>query len=250
MIYAIANRKGGVGKTATARALCCGLASRGYRVLAVDADGQRNLTDAFETDAFETDADRATLYEVLTGAASATEAVQSTEGGVNIIPASYQLELLDAEADSMTLLRNALATLRDNYQYIVIDTAPSAGILTLNALAAADRLIIPCCADAESLEGLRQIAGLVRGVRSADNPSLVIDGVLLTRIKRSRLTDTMAALISAEAAEMETAVYDAQIRESVAVKVTYALRKPIASRKSNAAADYDLWINEVMRCIV
>lgn len=241
-VICIANRKGGVGKTTTAHALVCGLVERGRSVLAIDADGQCNLTDVFGVDA------ESGVCDILTQGAKAADVIVPTAHGAELIPATVALEMAEAEmpVDALTVLRDALNTVKKDYDYIVIDTPPSAGLLTLNALTAADSLIIPAQADAATLEGIRQFAGTIDGVR-IDNPKLRIDGILLTRHSaRARLTRQMAELIAEAAADMQTKVYNHSIREGIAAKEAYALRRPIFDIKSKVAEDYEAWIDEVI----
>lgn len=244
-VICIANRKGGVGKTTTVHALVCGLIERGHNVLSVDVDGQRNLSKIMEADT-----EGLTVYDVLTGKTSAADAVQHTAQG-DIIPAAAALEVADIEMDpeDITRLRSVLAPLLTSYDYIVIDTPPSAGILTINALTAADFLIIPARADMSSLDGMDQISELIETYKD-ENPNIKILGVLLTSYSpRAKVSRGMAGLLKEAAAEMNTQLFKSNIRQGIAVVEAQALRKSLLAVKSNVADDYRAWIDEVEKML-
>ena len=141
-VVAIANRKGGVGKTATAQALGAGLRRRGYRVLFIDLDSQSNLTDALGVDV---DKVEASSLDVLEGNSEASETILQTEGG-DLLPATPQLATADKVIDGVGKeyrLKKALQTIARRYDYIIIDTPPALGVLTINALTASNCVVIP-----------------------------------------------------------------------------------------------------------
>ena len=182
-VIAIANQKGGVGKTTTAVNLAASLAVAEQRTLLVDADPQGNATSGIGVDRNETEL---SLYDVLLEECSAAEAIRT---GVqfrhlDLLPATPDLaaaevELVDRPGREQTM-RRAVATLRDNYDYILIDCPPSLGLITVNMLAAADSLLIPVQCEYYALEGLSQLLNTVHLVQRGVNPALTIDGVLLT----------------------------------------------------------------------
>lgn len=242
-IICIANRKGGVGKTTTANALAFGLTSRGKRVLSIDIDGQGNFSSIIDADT-----DGLTVYDVLTGNTSAADAIQHTEHGGDLIPSAAALELADVKipSDAFTRLKESIDPLRPNYDFIIIDTPPSAGILTLNALVAADMLIIPAKADITSADGLDQIRVLVDEIQ-ADNPNLKIAGILLTCFNaRSAVRRVVSEILTETAAKMKTHVFKTPIREGVAVLEAQLTRRSLFSKKNNVAADYSAWIDELL----
>lgn len=246
-IIAVTNQKGGVGKSTTAQALGAGLSIKGYSVLCVDLDPQGNLSYSMQAAA-----GGPSSYELLTKRAGAGETIQQTEQG-HIIAASAALSAADMEINTTGKeyrLREALAPVRSQYDFIVIDTPPALGTITINALTAADSLIIPAQAEIFSLQGIGQLASTIQAVKTYCNPSLKIDGVLLTRhSSRAVLSRDMADLIRDTAEQLGTAVYKTIIREGVAIKEAQASRQSIFAYapKSNAAADYMAFVEEYLK---
>lgn len=181
-VIAIANQKGGVGKTTTAVNLSASLGEKGKKVLLVDIDPQGNATSGLGVNKRGT---QKSSYDMLvTGEKAENVAVPTASENVDIIPshislAGAEIELVDAKGREM-LLRNALAPVRDRYDFILIDCPPSLGIITLNALTAADTLLVPAQCEYYALEGLSQLMATVRTVKRLYNPPLAIEGVLLT----------------------------------------------------------------------
>lgn len=249
-ITAIAIQKGGQGKTVTAYALGAGLALRGQRVLFIDLDAQGNLSYTLGADA--TGLTGRSTYEVLQGAASATEAIQHTPLG-DIIASSPALAAADTTLTAVGKeyrLREAIEALGDAYDRIILDTPPSLGILTVNALTAADSLIIPAQADMYSLQGIGQLWQTIQTIRRYCNPRLAIEGVLLTRFNgRAVISRDLSDMLEQTAAQMGTKVFKARIRECTALKEAVAVKTDIYTYapRSNAAADYSAFIGEILK---
>jgi chromosome partitioning protein len=185
-LLAVANQKGGVGKTTTTINLAASLAKLGQKVLVVDMDPQANLTSGLGQKSKAGDA--GTVYDALTRPEPLTDAMPFAIGtsvdGLTLLPADQNLT--GAEIELVTLprreerLRFLLSSVRDRYDDVLIDCPPSLGLLTLNALVAADAVVIPLHCEYFALEGLADLVGTMRRVRGAFNSALDIDGVLLT----------------------------------------------------------------------
>ncbi|MCL6605880.1 MAG: AAA family ATPase [Paenibacillus sp.] len=183
-IIAIANQKGGVGKTTTSVNLGAGMATLGKRVLLVDIDPQGNTTSGVGVNK----ADVANcIYDILINEVDPADTILETMiDGLHIIPATIQLAGAEIELVSTISrelrLKKALNAVKSNYDYIIIDCPPSLGILTINSLTAADSVIIPIQCEYYALEGLSQLLNTVRLVQKNLNPHLMIEGVLLTML--------------------------------------------------------------------
>lgn len=181
-IVAIVNQKGGVGKTTTAVNLAAAVGIAGKKVLLVDADPQGNTTSGYGINKKET---KLTTYELLIGNSTAEAAtIKSQYKNVDVVPSS--MDLAAAEVDLIQIehreaqLKMALAGVREKYDYIFIDCPPSLGLVTINALNASDTVMVPIQCEYFALEGLSQLMSTVRQVKRLYNPTLEIEGIVLT----------------------------------------------------------------------
>lgn len=182
VILAIANQKGGVGKTTTALNLAAGLAGLERRVLLIDSDPQGNATTGCGIDL---EADQPTLCEVLLGENSVGEAVVSVPSmGFDVLPANGDLTVAEValmeRAERAGVLRAALANAASRYQHILIDCPPALNVLTLNALTAADAVLIPMQCEYYALEGLTALLNTIEQIQASVNPELRIEGLVRT----------------------------------------------------------------------
>jgi chromosome partitioning protein len=226
-IISISNQKGGVGKTTTSINLSSYLAVMGKKVLLVDVDPQGNAGSGLGLDVNSLSH---TTYEVLLGEISAREAIAHTEvSGLNMIPANINLsgvdiDLVNQEGKEFSLKR-AIAPLRSEYDFIIIDCPPSLGLLTLNALSASDGVIITLQTEYFALEGLTQLMRIISLVQENLNPSLELEGVLLTMFdKRTNLSNQVASDVKSHFKEK---VYTAMIPRNIKLGEAPSFGKPI-----------------------
>ena len=195
-VFAIANQKGGVGKTTTAINLAASLAANDIRVLVVDSDPQGNATSGLGV---SKDPDKPSLYHVLLGDTHPKDAIRSTDfEGLDVITADKNLvgsnlELIDLDRREYRL-RDRLAEIRNDYQFILIDCPPALDLLTLNALIAADSVLVPIQCEFFALEGVSELMDTIDRIREAFQHPLAIEGILLTMFDdRTNLTRQVAA---------------------------------------------------------
>jgi len=232
-VLAIANQKGGVGKTTTAINLGTALAAIGEQVLIVDLDPQGNASTGLGIDRRSR---RRSTYDVLTGEATLRDAVIATAvPRLSIAPSTLDLSGLELEVsqarDRAFRLRSALAPLRSalpaatEFSYVLIDCPPSLNLLTVNAMAAADAILVPLQCEFFALEGLTQLLRTVESVRSALNPDLVIHGIVLTmHDARNNLSNQVVEDVRANSKEK---VYDTIIPRNVRVSEAPSYGKPV-----------------------
>ena len=245
-ITTIINQKGGVGKTTTAHALVTGLRKKGYFPLAIDADPQGNLSYTMGADTTQMG-----LYEVMSGDAKVHDLIQKLPQG-DILPSTLMLAAADMEfigKGREWIINNIVESVKGQYSHVVIDSPPTLGILTVNALTASNDVIIPMGADIYSLQGLYQLCNTIDKVRKFCEKDIKIAGVLLTRYNgRSILSRDLREGIATNASDLDISVFKTFIREGVAVREaqTQQINLYDYAPKSKPAQDYMEFVKEYL----
>jgi len=247
-IIAFANQKGGVGKTTSAVNLAAALAIEGQRVLLIDLDPQGNASTGFGVSQFQR---RITIYDVFASEGDVDEAEIATEiPGLKIIPATVDLSAAEFELSDAPkreyILRDKLNQRRGDYDFIIIDCPPSLGLLTLNGLVAADSVIVPMQCEFYALEGLSHLLKTVDLIRKNLNPTLQIEGVLLTMYdKRYNLTQAVESDVRDY---MGNKVFANVVPRNVRVSEAPSHGKPVViyDKSSAGAAAYMELAREIM----
>lgn len=245
-IVCFANQKGGVGKTTTCVNLCAAIKNKKQKMLLIDADPQGNATSGMGVEKNAA----VTLYEVLTQGVVAQDAIVKTKYG-DVLPSNLNLsgasvELVDAP-DREQILKHALEPLQEKYDYIFIDCPPSLGLLTLNALTAADTVLIPMQCEYYAMEGLTDLMTTLRLTKNRLNPALKIEGIVLT------MYDRRLSFSGQVAQEIERyfnkALYKTVIPRNVRIAEAPSHGKPIGaySRISRGAEAYAALATEFLR---
>ncbi len=248
-IIAIANQKGGVGKTTTTVNLAASLGVLEKKVLLIDADPQANASSGLGIDVESVEIG---TYQVLEHTASINDAIyKTTSPNVDIIPAhidlvAIEIELVDKEQREY-MLQKALTKLKNNYDYILIDCAPSLGLITLNSLVAADSVIIPIQCEYFALEGLGKLLNTIKSVQNIHNPNLDIEGLLLTMFdSRLRLSNQVVEEVRKH---FSTMVFDTIIRRNTRLGEAPSYGESIIAydATSKGAVNYLSLANEIIK---
>ncbi len=248
-IIAVANQKGGVGKTTTAVNLAASLGNKGKKVLLCDTDPQGNTTSGVGVDRRSC---KVTVYEMMIGGEKAQDAIVKTEfPNLELLPSNIDLAAAEIELAELEnregVLKNALAAVRANYDYLIIDCPPSLGLITTNALNAADTILIPIQCEYYALEGLSQLMNTVRRVKRQYNERLDIEGVLLTMYDgRLNLTQQVVAEVKKY---FPRKVFRTTIPRTVRLSEAPGYGQPVLyyDKASRGAEAYDELAAEVIR---
>lgn len=248
-IIAIANQKGGVGKTTTAINFAAALGSSGKKVLVVDVDPQGNATSGLGVNKRET---TFSTYHLLVGSAQAADTlIRTSYKNLDLLPSNIDLAGVEIELVEMGertyRLKQALSPLKDAYDYIIIDCPPSLGLITLNALTAANSLLVPIQCEYYALEGLSQLMATVRQIKRLYNPEIEIEGVLLTMFD-SRLNLTVQ-VVSEVKKHFTGKVYKTVIPRNVRLSEAPSYGQPIQyyEQGSKGAVSYNDLAKEFLK---
>lgn len=252
----VTNQKGGTGKTSTSLFLAYGLADRGYRILLVDLDAQ---ADASYSTNLKYDPKK-TTFELLLQDIDIRDAIvhanmPDVKGSLDLVPASPNLATLDVQIarkqliDTQYNLNDALKDVKENYDFIILDTPPALSIAVLNALTASDYVIVPTQADIYSLKGLGQLARTISSIKRRSNPDLKVAGILIGRYDtRTNFTKAITNMFNETSQRLQTKVFKNKIREAIAIKEAQGERTNIFTYapKAKVTNDINKFINELL----
>jgi chromosome partitioning protein len=248
IVIAIANQKGGVAKTTTTGALAAGLQKRGFKVLAVDLDPQGNLSDSVGAEMYELP----TIYDLLKRESTPEQVIQHLVP-FDIIPANIMLAGAEQEFSQTGKehrLKEMLLAVADDYDYIIIDTPPALGVLTINAFTFADEVIIPTTAGIFAANGIKQLHNTIKNVRKYCNQKVQIAGILLTKYNpRSTINKDLKELTEQLGVYIEAPIYTTYIRSSVVVEEAQANKSDLFTYRScsTVSDDYNSFIDEYLK---
>lgn len=243
-IISICNRKGGVGKTSTAQSIAIGLRKKEKKVLLIDLDPQCNLSYLMNSEE-----NYQSIYEALTKKSDINTLIQPNidfiKGSQNLSGADIELNMIGKEFR----LKECLGLIKSEYDFVIIDTPPSLGILTMNAMVASDYVLIPAQADILSLQGIGQLYETIQAIKHYCNNNIKIMGIIITRFNsRNILSKSLIKTFEETAGGIETILFERKIRESVVIKEAHAIKSNLFKYAPNAniTKDYAEIVNAIL----
>lgn len=251
-IISVSNVKGGVGKTSTAAILSAGLTQRGNNVLMIDSDPQTNLTMCFLP---EPPDGTPSIYHVYADGKSLDEVKTPIKENLDLIIGDFELCNADMQflkAGRLKMLRKAIKSIKSNYDFIVIDTPPNLGILSLNAFLVSDYIIVPMAADSFSLKGVRLLKQTLDEVTEETEKSLSVTGLLLTKYtNRTNVSKLLEKSINSAAELLDTKVFNSRIRQATVLQESQVAKVDLLeyAPKAPVTLDYQAFIDEFLERI-
>ena len=251
-VISVANVKGGVGKSTVSGTLAAGLCLKGYKVLMIDSDPQTNLTMSFLKEQAD---DIPSLYNVYSDGTSLDKAKISIGEGIELIPGNFELCNADMQflkAGRLKILQKALKNMKSEYDFVIIDTSPYLGVLSLNAFLASTHIIVPMLADSFSLKGARLLKQVLNDVSDETEKQIPVAGVLITKYNRQTKVSRLLEKSVNDAAELlGTAVFQSRIRQAVVINECQIAKESLFeyAPKAPVTDDYRKFINEFLERI-
>lgn len=249
----ISNIKGGVAKTTTAATIAAGLHRRGKKVLMIDSDPQTNLTMCFTK---EPDEGEPSLYNIYSEKSSISEIKIEIKQGLDLIAGDFCLCSADMEflgkIGSLKMLLKAIRSCEENYDYIIIDTPPNLGFLSLNAFMASDYIITPMAADSFSLKAIRLLKKTINEIIDEAGKTIPVAGILLTRYSdRTNVAKILEQNVKAAANLLDTTVFDSRIRQAIVIQESQLAKMDLFeyAPKAPVTQDYEKFIDELIKRI-
>ncbi len=247
-IVSLINEKGGVGKTTTTNLVAACLKHRGYKVLCIDFDPQGHLSFSFGVD----NRTKPTIYDVVKRKIKATQAVQQSEV-TDIIPSNDILKSMESDFTSSgneQILKNCIQSLENLYDYILIDSPPELGLISINALVASQVVLIPCLPDGYSLMGTIKVHETVSRVKQAFNKELAFGGIVLVRYySREKLSNSVVEVLEQLREQLNIPVLDSKIRHSNGICDATTVKQVDVVKelpRNNAVRDYKSLVDELL----
>ena len=249
----ISNIKGGVAKTTTAATIAAGLHKRGKRVLMIDSDPQTNLSMCFTEEPQDGDP---SLYSIYSAGAKIDDIKIEVKPGLDLVVGDFSLCSADMEflgkVGSLKLLGKAIKESKGNYDYVIIDTPPNLGFLSLNAFMTSDYIVTPMAADSSSLKAIRLLKKTIDDVAEDVGKDIPVAGILLTRYTdRTNVAKILEENVNAAAKLLNTSVFESRVRQATVVQESQLVKMDLFeyAPKAPVTKDYEAFINELLKRI-